>query len=218
MIRLPDNICIYDDVVSKEWCDEVIAVFDKKCEAALEKYSGKGDDDIDGVWIRDSEKRFDMAIGANQYQSLEHHCAELRKILRETLVEYHLEISGLNYPIAEDIEALDIKLQRTPPGGGFCKTHYEQGNCENTARRFAVWILYLNDLPEECGTDFPNQNAVVTPKAGRLAIWPAGYTHPHGCLRGVTEMKYIATGWFLYHCGKYPREIEDGGSIPVDRY
>ncbi len=214
MNRLSDNICIYDNVVTKEWCDEVIAVFDRKCESALAKYSGKGDDDIDGVAIRDSEKRFDMAIGAGQYDSLKQHTTELRKILRETLDEYHHEISGLDYPMSQEIEELHVKLQRTPPGGGFCKTHYEQGNCKNTSRRFAVWILYLNDLPEECGTAFPNQNEVVTPKAGRLAIWPAAYTHPHGCTRTVSEMKYIATGWFLYHCDQYPREIE--GSGPSD--
>ena len=60
--------------------------------------------------------------------------------------------------------------------------------------RILAWMVYLNNA--ECGTEFPYQERTVSPKAGRTAIWPAGWTHPH---KGVTPnigVKYIATGWF----------------------
>ena len=60
--------------------------------------------------------------------------------------------------------------------------------------RILAWMVYLNDAVS--GTEFPYQERTVTPKTGRTAIWPAGWTHPH---KGVTPnmgVKYIATGWF----------------------
>lgn len=204
MIRLPDNIGIFDDVVSREWCDDLISAFDKKVEAV--DYKG-GDLDKDGIWFKDNDKRKDISMCIDRYESLNEKSDELRGILIESLNDYMSVIVDQNRDWAEQIGRLELKMQRTPPGGGFCGLHFEQGNDPVCARRFAVYSLYLNDLPEHCGTDFPNQNAVVTPKAGRLAIWPAAYTHPHRCSLEVDQTKYIVTGWYNYHTGEHTPEI-----------
>ena len=63
-------------------------------------------------------------------------------------------------------------------------------------QRILAWMIYLNDA--ECGTEFPYQDITLEAKAGRLALWPAAWTHPH---KGVTPNignKYIATGWYEY--------------------
>ena len=76
------------------------------------------------------------------------------------------------------------------------KEGYFTLHCEHAAGypyRMLVWMIYLNDAIS--GTELPSQNRILKPKAGRLAIWPAAWTHPH---RGVTPnqgLKYIATGW-----------------------
>ena len=77
---------------------------------------------------------------------------------------------------------------------GFFTLHNEDSG--NHPYRMLVWMTYLNDAVS--GTEFPYQDRTVTPKAGRTAIWPAGWTHPH---KGVTPnqgIKYIATGWFYF--------------------
>ena len=83
-------------------------------------------------------------------------------------------------------------IQRYNEGEGFFSLHNEQSG--SYPYRLLAWMVYLNDATS--GTEFPYQNMVVTPSAGRTVIWPAGWTHPH---KGVTPnvgIKYIATGWF----------------------
>ena len=83
-------------------------------------------------------------------------------------------------------------IQRYNEGEGFFSLHNEQSGAY--PYRILAWMIYLNDATS--GTEFPYQDIVVTPSAGRTVIWPAGWTHPH---KGVTPnvgVKYIATGWF----------------------
>ena len=76
------------------------------------------------------------------------------------------------------------------------KEGYFTLHCEHAAGypfRMLAWMVFLNEA--KSGTEFPFQNRILKPKTGRLAIWPAAWTHPH---RGVTPnqgLKYIATGW-----------------------
>jgi len=83
-------------------------------------------------------------------------------------------------------------IQRYNEGEGFFSLHNEQSG--SYPYRLLAWMVYLNDAVS--GTEFPYQDMVVSPAAGRTVIWPAGWTHPH---KGVTPnvgVKYIATGWF----------------------
>ena len=85
---------------------------------------------------------------------------------------------------------------------GFFALHNEHSG--SYPYRMLAWMVYLNNA--KCGTEFPYQEKIVTPKVGRTAIWPAGWTHPH---KGVTPnegLKYIATGWFYFlPKGKEPK-------------
>lgn len=98
------------------------------------------------------------------------------------------------------ISALDMKMQRTDPGGGYHLWHSEQGN-GTFATRVLVYMLYLNTLAkEEAGeTEFLYQKRRLTPEENTMIIWPATFTHAH---RGNTvfgeRSKYIVTGWFYY--------------------
>ena len=83
-------------------------------------------------------------------------------------------------------------IQRYNEGEGFFSLHNEQSG--SYPYRLLAWMVYLNDATS--GTEFPYQDTIVSPTAGRTVIWPAGWTHPH---KGVTPnvgVKYIATGWF----------------------
>ena len=83
-------------------------------------------------------------------------------------------------------------IQRYNEGEGFFSLHNEQSG--SYPYRLLAWMVYLNDAAS--GTEFPYQDMIVSPLAGRTVIWPAGWTHPH---KGVTPnvgVKYIATGWF----------------------
>ena len=86
-------------------------------------------------------------------------------------------------------------------------------HCEHAAGypfRMLAWMIFLNDA--KSGTEFPYQDRILKPRTGRLAIWPAAWTHPH---RGVTPnqgLKYIATGWGYF----LPKKRNDSLHISFD--
>lgn len=98
-----------------------------------------------------------------------------------------------------DIKTMDMKLQKTAPGGGYHVWHSEQGNNIDSVRRVLTFLLYLNTLEDDDGgeTEFLYQRRRVVPMANTMVIWPAAFTHAH---RGNTVLgkndKYVATGWF----------------------
>lgn len=98
------------------------------------------------------------------------------------------------------IRANVMKMQRTPPGGGYHVWHCEQGR-DDHASRALVYMLYLNSLqPEQAGeTEFLYQQQRIRPTKNQMILWPAAYTHAH---RGNTvfgkQSKYVVTGWFHY--------------------
>lgn len=99
-----------------------------------------------------------------------------------------------------NLNASEMKMQRTSPGGGYHVFHFENDGSKNKGRAL-VYILYLNTLlPEECGeTEFLYQQLRVRPEENMLIIWPADFTHSHrgNVLHGINK-KYIVTGWFHF--------------------
>lgn len=89
-----------------------------------------------------------------------------------------------------------VKVQRTPPKGGFHQWHCEKGSYESVAR-VLVWMVYLNDLPEGEGTtEFIEQGAILQPKKGTVVLFPSAWTHTHRGNPVYSDDKYIATGWY----------------------
>lgn len=117
--------------------------------------------------------------------------------LQQCFEEYTNTFSILK---TKPMRATAMKMQRTPPGGGYHLWHDEQGSDE-TVRRALVYSLYLNTIaPENAGeTEFLYQKERYSPVENTMLLWPAAYTHVH---RGNTvfgnDSKYIVTGWFFY--------------------
>lgn len=88
-------------------------------------------------------------------------------------------------------------LQRTLPGEYY---HWHiDGGSHSFSHRQLVAIWYLNDVDGPGGaTEFRYQGIQVTPREGKLILFPPFWTHEH---RGVTlraGVKYIATTWVVF--------------------
>jgi hypothetical protein len=59
-------------------------------------------------------------------------------------------------------------------------------------------MFYLNDV-EDGGETELYQNTMVKPKAGRMVIAPAYFTHTHRGNIPVSNDKYILTSWVLFN-------------------
>jgi hypothetical protein len=86
------------------------------------------------------------------------------------------------------------KIQKTEVGGGYHVWHYEASS-RPTSSRLLAYTLYLNDVEEGGETEYLYLHRRIKPKAGTLAIFPAGFTHTHRGNPPLSNTKYIMTGW-----------------------
>ena len=76
---------------------------------------------------------------------------------------------------------------------------YPQQGSTEPLHRSLLFMFYLNDVAEGGQTEFYYQNKAIQPKAGRMVIAPAYFTHTHrGCVP-VSDDKYILTSWVLFN-------------------
>lgn len=185
-----DFIGVFDDVFSKDFCDGVISFYEKMLESGFgHTRLSEGDkktkkDDI-AVYLAQSEVvKLDNATGL----SSEFHRTFWEKCYNEYATEYGALIDLATHRIYSS------KIQKTRVGGGYHVWHPEVGNREN-CDRILFFILYLNDVEDGGETEFLYYPRRVKPKAGRMIVAPAHFTHTHRGNPPLTNEKYIVTGW-----------------------
>jgi hypothetical protein len=182
-----DFIGIYEDVLSKERCQEII----DKMEFHM---------DTNPSEIKNGKEQFSKGDnGRKDYQIFANKIfggvsQEINSVLDMCVKAYADEFFVLKN--MSEIRSDEIKLQMTPPRGGYHVWHCEQ-DCRSNGDRVLAWTLYLNDIPDGEGeTEFLWQGIRVKPKTGTLCIFPAAFTHAHRGNPVHSCNKYIATGWF----------------------
>ena len=97
----------------------------------------------------------------------------------------------------------NINAQKYLKGtGGYPYWHsevYPQPGHNDALHRMLLFMFYLNDVEQGGETEFHYQGRSVKPKAGRMVIAPAYFTHTHrGCIPESSD-KYILTSWILFN-------------------
>jgi len=196
-----DFIGVWENFVPPSFCEKLIQYFDdvynnKGCfiSSSDETLQGIREDDI----MRSSDayggsmNRKDYALLLNY--SEQSYCYQINQFLKSCALHYREVYSQLKQV---NLVSTDIKMQKTPPGGGYHLWHYENGNVDHAMREL-TWMIYLNTLPDGEGeTEFMYQKRRIKPTAGTVVIWPAGYTHVHKGNTVFTQDKYILTGWYI---------------------
>ena len=95
-----------------------------------------------------------------------------------------------------------INIQKYEPGWAYWAAHSERQTI-STSHRYLVWMIYLNDVEDGGETHFEYQDVGISPKAGRVVIWPTDWTHTHRGLPSKTGSKYIMTGWYGFFSPNY---------------
>jgi hypothetical protein len=147
--------------------------------------------------LSDDSSRTDWNLFVGRYNSLKSSEDKIVEAVTRSWRKYNNAYSATSKSVYEVLSA-GWKFQRSDTGGGFHRWHHEQGSGRESPGRFAVWMLYLNDVEEGGKTEFKHQELAITPTAGTLVIWPAAYSHIHRANPDLVGKKYIATGWFVY--------------------
>ena len=190
-IKITHNqfIGIYENALSKDKCKNIIKLFDGDL-------NNKVDNNGNTQFGKDKMERYDYQKFYRSDNTSNSIVLKVNEILDECIQLYAKE-----FWIVKQLKAtsLEIKLQKTPPRGGYHVWHCEHSNKESESRVLA-WTIYLNDIPSGEGeTEFLWQGLRVKPKAGTVSIFPAAFTHTHRGNPVYSCDKYIATGWYTLY-------------------
>ena len=182
---MSDFIGVYENAAPTEYCERMIARLEELdtttssgCRGEVANGGLGNRKDVSFYFERDDQV---LAQETNQ-------------ILDQALAKYMDEHPALGM---SQFYSQVVKVQRTPPKGGFHRWHAEQGSELSSATRCLVWMIYLNDTPEGEGmTEFIEQGTRLQPKQGTIVFFPAAWTHTHRGNPVYTCEKYIATGWY----------------------
>lgn len=222
---MSDFIEVYDDVLSPEFCQQLLALF----EVSPYKTQGRTGGGVD------TSKKISTDLALNTYAeyqgALNQICQHTSHYVMEYFRKYYFALIGpisttLQHPSGEGTVTLTsenfaefgapkvpdltqllyrlgpIQMQKYDQGvGNYNYWHsevYPQAQHNEALHRVLLFMFYLNDVEEGGQTEFFYQNKAVKPKTGRMVIAPAYFTHTHrGCVP-VSKDKYILTSWVLF--------------------
>lgn len=170
----------YDDCLSEDTCNEYIKQFELAKAASITK------EHVPNVDRKDTSF---LLVDLDQ---------KLNDSFNEMLNLYVNKYSD-SYPILKQYPLVSFhnKMQQTDFGGGYHLWHSENNNVMSWSRAL-TWLFYFNDVEDGGETELLYQHMRVKPKAGRLVIFPAYFTHTHRGNPPISNTKYIATGWYHF--------------------
>lgn len=221
---MSDFIEIYDDALSPQLCAELIAAFDKSPHLVPGRTGGGVDRDkkiSTDLYLNDHAQYRDLlhqVIAVTTQYAAEYfkkyHFALIAPVALtvqhpktgQPVALTHENYAEIGADKAEDFMKVlyrlgPIQAQKYQAGiGNYNYWHCEvfpQAPLNEPLHRTLLFMYYLNDVAEGGETEFYYQNKAIRPKAGRMVIAPAYFTHTHrGCVPKSND-KYILTSWIL---------------------
>lgn len=136
-----------------------------------------------------------------------------------------LAIYRQTFTVLDSIDALHdtgYQAQLSFPFDGYYRPHVDAEPLSQWWRILAP-IVYLNDVAEGGETHFLKQDVMVAPKAGRMCLFPALWTHLHAGRIPLSDPKLILTtfvsagnspaemmGMYANHLEALRKDITDG--------
>lgn len=193
-VEFNDFIAVWENFVPAAFCDQLV----EYGESFINEVNGHtiAASDVDIMEGSDmyggNIKRDDTAFLVN-YAS-DKWATQINQFLKACAQHYVSKYSQLK---SVPMTSMDIKFQKTAPGGGYHLWHYENA-ASGFAQRELTWMIYLNDIDDGGETEFLYQKRRIKPQKGTVVIFPAGMTHVHkGNLVMGDRDKYIVTGWYI---------------------
>jgi len=195
MTKPTDFIKIYDDVISKDMCSEIISIFE---DHPVHHH------DVD----QDSRPKFTELNYTSNVENYGAKSVGIHSLILESLIEKKKEYFDEVYSKAADDTLLvpethgweQFRIKRYLSGEDQFKEHVDVGDAES-AKRYLAFILYLNQGFEGGQTEFTSYGLTITPRTGRLVIFPPLWTYPHEG-RKITNppegKKYILSTYLNY--------------------
>lgn len=183
---LTDYIRCYDDMFDDDFCQSVIKTFNESDISRID---------------REQRPSFNEMNISQRYMARDPAWMSIQKHIQAVFVDVvKVYMNALqcevDFPAKYSFEEFRIK-QYDNNGHDQFKDHVDVGDY-NSARRFVVMFLYLNDVVVGGQTNFPRLNFAVSPKRGRILLFPATWQYRHSGLPPESDKKYIV-GTYLHY-------------------
>lgn len=83
------------------------------------------------------------------------------------------------------------QIQRYRKNVGYYSQHMDGAPWLDVPKRVLGVVVYLNTVKDGGGTEFSAHNYVIPAVAGRVSLFPAYWTHPHGSQMPLSNDKWI---------------------------
>lgn len=197
-MKNPNFIGSYNNVLSEIECNQIIDYFESdpnKEPGVVSKRTDKGI--IESLILSNIKKSTDRTYNVNEDHFTPYLISER---LQNYANEYVKEFPSVDR-VSRWSMCPSFNIQRYDPGEAYYEYH-----CEHFSplidrvinARLLAWMIYLNTVTDDGGTEFLEYDLVTNAELGKLLIWPAYFTHVHRGIPSRTQTKYIATGWFAY--------------------
>ena len=161
----------YDNILSKEWCDSLIQLF----ENAKQHHSK-----ID----RNYKPKF-TSLNVNQVAP--QYINGLLQFTRVVYDNYKKDLDLKHLPEYKKLE--EYRIKRYIPGKDErYDEHIDVSNYRNAHRCLSI-LFYLN--ANNGDTEFPRESIRITPQSGRVLVFPPMWMYPHIGHPPTNNTKYI---------------------------
>lgn len=191
---------VFDDVIKKEVCKDIIEVFEKNKESHQNGVTAGGYNsnikNTKEMYLRFGEPlfKFDDII----FEGLKNSRSKYINYLKELYSDYDYSDSRGGWD--EDLGDTGYQLQKYIKNEGRYKWHTDNSNSLSYITKYGIrkyaFIFYLNDVEEGGETGFIIDSIKNTkPKAGRVLIFPTTDQYVHCGIMPKSNDKYMITGW-----------------------
>jgi hypothetical protein len=181
MVKLNDLIRVYDNVLDSKTCNSIIDIY----ESNTDKHERIDND------FKPSFTQFDLTTHNSLYTEVHN------KLIGSTFDYkdlYYEHVYSKVFPEKYAFEHFRIK-KYNPGGQDRFDTHVDVQDY-SSARRFLSFMWYLNDVDDGGQTVF--SDLTITPKQGKLVIFPPLWMFPHRGEPPTKEPKYIVSTYLHY--------------------
>ena len=194
-----EHIAFIDDLITQECCEELI----HECVKNYAQFFSSGP--TIGGYNPNIKSSMDFHFYPETYESLGVYSPSLNKSYFEiqSAVSSAIALYLEAFPVLQQAPVLydtGFRLQHYVKNGGFYRVHHDGSPWVSYPinKRVLAVIVYLNTIEKGGGTGFTEHDTSIDAVAGRVAVFPASWTHPHAGLVPISGDKWIISSFI--HC------------------
>ena len=172
-------IKVYENAISDDFCNLLINFFEEQQKS-----------------IMDANWRRCLAYSGLDSSPL---WSEFVEVIKNIFDRYKLDMRNTILNFVSVIEAPNIfKYNVNLESPNLFHRHADNWSMDTASRQVSI-IIYLNDVDQGGETNFTELKTSVSPKKGRILMFPSFYTYLHEGVPPLSGPKYIAVSWLHFN-------------------